>query len=402
MTTAQQKSAHKFNGLWTVFKKEVIDNLRDKRTLTTIAASVVITPIIMIAFIWFAEKTVKEETDPVTATAFELPVIGAEHAPNLMDWLRNNNVSILPAPENAEQVIKSGERRVVMVIKENFPEAFEKAKTAPVLLIHDSSISGLEQLGFVTVKNALRTYSGRIGQLRLEARGINPEITRAIQVNVSDVATPESRNAKIIGMMPYMIIMFIMAGGMYLAIDSTAGEREKGSLESLLTLPITRNHLLIAKLLATAFFSALTLMFMLISLSLSMQYAPVDAFTINLSTPKLLHIFVTCLPFVFVASSMLILLASFTKSYKEAQSYLSFVMLIPSMPLMLLMFLSPEASMANMWVPSLSQALIIVETLKGETIPVHLTALSMAVSLAVSVILASIAIKLYQRERILG
>lgn len=402
MNTNTQNKLPRYNGLWTVFKKEVIDNLRDRRTLTTIVASVIITPLIMIGFIWFAEKTVKEETDPVTSPAFELPVLGAEHAPNLMNWLRKNNITILPAPKSPEAVIESGERRVVMVIKENYVDAFEKAKTAPVLLIHDSSISGLEQLGFITVQNALRSYSGQIGQLRLQARGVNPEITRAIQVNLSDVATPESRNAKIIGMMPYMIIMFIMAGGMYLAIDSTAGEREKGSLESLLTLPITRNHLLIAKLLATAFFSALTLMLMLISLSLSMQYAPVDAFMINLSTPKLLHIFFTCLPFVFVASSMLILLASFTKSYKEAQSYLSFVMLIPSMPLMLLMFLSPEASISNMWVPSLSQALIIVETLKGETIPAHLTALSMIVSMAVSIALAFVAIKLYQRERILG
>lgn len=401
MTGTTQKLG-RFNGLWTVFKKEVVDNLRDRRTLTTIAASVIISPLILIGFLWFAEKTVKEETDPVSAEAFQLPVIGAELAPNLMNWLRQNNIEILDPPTDPEAVIKSGERRVVMVIKPNFVDAFESGRTAPVLLIHDSSVSGLERLGLTTVQRALGSYGSQIAQLRLVARGISPDVVQPIQINMSDVATPESRNAEIVGMMPYLIIMFIMAGGMYLAIDSTAGEREKGSLESLLTLPVPRKDILLAKLLATSFFSAVTLLFMLISLSLFMQNAPVDAFNFNFTTKKLLHIFFTCLPFVFVASSMLILLASFTKSYKEAQSYLSFVMLIPTMPLMLLMFLSPEASMTNMWVPSLSQALIIVETIKGEIIPWHLTALSMSVSLLVAVIFSMIAIKLYQRERILG
>ncbi len=401
MTGTTQKLG-RFNGLWTVFKKEVVDNLRDRRTLTTIAASVIISPLILIGFLWFAEKTVKEETDPVSAEAFQLPVIGAELAPNLMNWLRQNNIEILDPPTDPEAVIKSGERRVVMVIKPNFVDAFKSGRTAPVLLIHDSSVSGLERLGLTTVQRALGSYGSQIAQLRLVARGISPDVVQPIQINMSDVATPESRNAEIVGMMPYLIIMFIMAGGMYLAIDSTAGEREKGSLESLLTLPVPRKDILLAKLLATSFFSAVTLLFMLISLSLFMQNAPVDAFNFNFTTKKLLHIFFTSLPFVFVASSMLILLASFTKSYKEAQSYLSFVMLIPTMPLMLLMFLSPEASMANMWVPSLSQALIIVETIKGEMIPWHLTALSMSVSLLVAAIFSTIAIKLYQRERILG
>ena len=401
MTVTTQKLG-RFNGLWTVFKKEVMDNLRDRRTLTTIAASVIISPLILIGFLWFAEKTVKEETDPVSAQAFQLPVIGAELAPNLMNWLRQNNIEILDPPSDPEAVIKSGERRVVLVIKPKFVDAFESGRTAPVLLIHDSSVSGLERLGLTTVQRALGSYGSQIAQLRLVARGISPDVVQPIQINMSDVATPESRNAEIVGMMPYLIIMFIMAGGMYLAIDSTAGEREKGSLESLLTLPVPRKDILLAKLLATSFFSAVTLLFMLISLSLFMQNAPVDAFNFNFTTKKLLHIFITCLPFVFVASSMLILLASFTKSYKEAQSYLSFVMLIPTMPLMLLMFLSPEASMSNMWVPSLSQALIIVETIKGEMIPWHLTALSMSVSLLVAAIFSTIAIKLYQRERILG
>jgi len=99
---------------------------------------------------------------------------------------------------------------------------------------------------------------------------------------------------------------------------------------------------------------------------------------------------------------MLILVASFTKSYKEAQSYLGFITMLPSMPLIFLAFLSPEPSVSNMWVPSLSQALIMIETLKGEPIANALVGLSAISSLAVAAVLSLIAMKLYQREGILG
>ncbi len=402
MSNSNTKPISAFNGLWTVFKKEVIDNLRDKRTLTTMAASIILTPLLMIGFLWFAEKTVEKETDPVTSESFELPVVGAEYAPNLMEWLRQNNVEILDAPEDAEAEIRSGSRRVVLVIERDYPELFTAGVTAPVKLIHDSSVSGLEQLGRRTVERALHSYSKQVGTLRLQARGISPEIVNAIQVNLSDVATPEARGANIVNMLPYLIIMFIMAGGMYLAIDTTAGEREKGSLESLLTLPASRSHILLAKMLATAFFSALTFAFVLIGLAVSIANAPVDSINMSITPEKVIYLFFTCLPFVFAASGLLILVASFTKSYKEAQSYLGFIMLLPSMPLLFLAFLSPEASLSNMWVPSLSQALIILETVKGETIDISLILLSGISSLLTAAALCFVAMKLYQRERILG
>lgn len=393
---------HPFSGLWTVFKKEVVDNLRDRRTLGTMLVSIIVTPLLVIGIQWFTESKVKEETNPVTAEAFALPVLGAEYAPNLVNWLRQHNVEILPAPSDIEAVIKSGERRAVLVIKENFVERFNKGKTAPVLLVHDSSISGLEQLGMQTVQLALRSYASHLATLRLQVRGINPEIVNPIQVNLSDVATPESRNARILGMLPYLIIMFIMAGGMYLAIDTTAGEREKGSLESLLTLPIDRKHLLLAKYFATAFFSGLTFLLVLVGLAVAMKYAPVDSIDLVISPARLSYVFLTCLPFLLVSSGLLILVASFTKSYKEAQSYMGFIMMLPSLPLIFLAFLAPEASLSNMWAPSLSQALIMIETLKGEPIAGHLVILSMVSSIVIGSILSLIAIKFYQREGILG
>lgn len=391
-----------FNGFLTILKKEIVDNLRDRRTLITIAISIIVAPVLLMGIIWFGEKTVKEETDLVTAEAFGLPVVGADYAPNLMNWLRQNNVEILDPPADPEAAVRSGEHRVVMVVDERFPELFTSGKSAPVRLIRDSSISGLDQLGLGTVQRALGSYSAQIGSLRLMSRGINPEVIRPIQVNMSDVASPEARNAQLVSMLPYLIIIFIMTGGMYLAIDTTAGEREKGSLESLLTLPVSRTQILLAKLAATAFFSALTLAFVLIGLAISIDYAPVDAFNFAASPSKLLIIFSNCLSFVALGSALLILVSSFTKSYKEAQSYSGFLIMLPSLPLMFLMFMSPEPSISNMWIPSLSHALVIIETLKGEAIPTSLMMLSSACSLLAAAALTWAAVSFYKRERILG
>jgi len=401
---------NKFLGFWTILRKEVIDNLRDRRTLTTMGISIIVGPLLMFGFLWFIEKTVNEETDLVSAKPIELPVLGASKAPNLMNWLAQNNIEVvelnLDAASDQDQAIdklvSEGEKLMILEIGSDFATSFEQSKTAPVRLIHDSSISGVKKIGFSTVQQVLARYSSTIGQLRLQMRGMSPQIIRPIQINISDVATAEARNSEILTMMPYLIVIFIMVGGMYLAIDTTAGERENGSLEPLLTQPVKRSHIMLAKLSATAVFSALTFLLVLVGLALSFKYVPIESITVSVDSAKVLIIFLSCLPFVFVACALMVLIASFTKSYKEAQSYLGMVMLVPSLPLVMLGILAPEPSVSNMWVPSLSQGLIIIETIKGEAIASPLIALSMLSSLLFAALLSYVAIKLYQHERILG
>lgn len=388
--------------IWIIFCKEVVDNFRDKRTLMTILASTIFGPLLLFSFLWFAEKTIKDETDSVTAEAIQLAVVGAEHAPNLMSWLEQSNFAINEAPKDYEQAVRDGDERMILKITEDYPKRFATGETAPILLIHDSSIGGLEKIGYQRLQRAIHGYGSQISSLRLQARGVSPKVIQSIRINVSDVAPAELHNAQVLTMLPYLIITFIMLGGMYLAIDTTAGERENGSLETLLIQPAKRSSIVIAKLLATMLFSSLTLIFVLMSLSLALNYFPIDSFEISLTIKKILIVFISSLPFVFLGCSLMVFLASFTKSYKEAQSYLSMMAIVPSMPLILLSFLSPEPSISNMWVPSLSQGLIIIETLKGEHIDFLLILLSMLTSSLLAMLFVFMTIKLYARERILG
>ena len=291
---------------------------------------------------------------------------------------------------------------MVLEIGDGFASAFEQGLSAPVRLLYDSSVSGLARVGFETARRTLQQYGSIVGALRLQARGISPEVVNPIMVNISDVAEPEARNAEIVMMLPYLIVIFIMVGGMYLATYATAGERENGSLEPLLCQPVKRRNVLLAKLGATILFSALTLLLVLIGLSLAFQYVPIESMTIRMSPAKVATIFLWCMPFVCLAGALMVLVACFTKSYKEAQSYLGMVMLVPSLPLIILGFLSPQPSMSNMWVPSLSQGLMIIETVKGEAIATELLLLSAGSSLLFAALLTIIAVRLYKREQILG
>ncbi len=388
--------------IWTVFAKEVVDNLRDRRTLTTIGFSMLLGPVLLLTLMWFAEKKVKDETDLVSAPPIEVPVVGAEHAPNLIAFLQSQHFEIVEPPAKPEAAVMNGEWRVILVIEENFNASLRAGQPAPVRLIHDSSVTGLEALSFNQLQQSLRRYAQTIGALRLQARGVSPQVLNAIQINTSDVASPEARNSQVLNMLPYIVIFSIMMGGMYLAIDTTAGEREKGSLEPLLAQPIDRSQLVLGKWLATCLYSSATFLLVLASFAVAFKALPMESVTVTISAAKVAFIFITCFPFVLVGTSAEIVLAAYTKSYKEAQSYMGMVTLVPTLPLMMLVLLSPQPALGNMWIPSFSQGLIMIETVKGESIEPMLIGLSMLTSTLIAAVLVLLSIWLYKRERILG
>ena len=398
----QHKPISAGKAIWTVFSKEVTDNVRDRRTLMTILFSMLLGPVLLLSLMWFAESKVRDETNLVSADPIEIPVIGAEHAPNLMDYLARHNISVIEAPADPEESVMAGTYRAILVIEDTFGTALKQGRAAPVRIIYDSSISGLEQIGFDQLQRTIMQYSQTIAALRLQARGVSSEVLNVITINTSDVASPEARNSQVLNMLPYIVVFSIMMGGMYLAVDTTAGEREKGTLEPLLAQPVDRAQLVLGKWLATCFYSAGTFLLVLIGFSLAFKYMPLESVTVTLTAAKVTFIFLTCLPFVLVGTSAEIVLAAFTKSFKEAQSYMGMMMLVPTLPLMMLVLLSPQPNWSNMWIPSFSQGLIMIETVKGEVIAPELIGVSMLTSAVLGLMFVAVAVWLYRRERILG
>jgi len=389
--------------LRTVFFKEVLDNIRDRRTLVSALLMGPIFGPVLFAFV--INMSIDRALDDAEST-MDLPVIGQEHAPNLMRFLRSRNIDIVDGPENidgAAQAVKSGEHDVVLVIPANFGEQLADTVPAKVELFSDEANSQGEKEAR-RARYALRSYNQQLAALRLSARGVNPMLMRPINVDEVDVSTPSGRSAMLLGMMSYFFIFALLMGGMYLAIDTTAGERERGSLEPLLSLPVTRGQLILGKIFAACVFMAASLLLSLVAFYVVLKFMPLEqlGMTPNFDLGVVAAAFFLLLPFILLGASLMTLVASFTKSYKEAQTWLSAVLIAPTLPILVVSILTLRPQLEFMFVPSLSQHLILVDMVKNEPLNGLHVAISVCSTLVFGAILTWVCARLYRREGLLG
>ena len=386
-----------------VFFKEILDNIRDRRTL---ASALIMGPIFgPVLFAMVINLSIDRALDDAEST-MELPVIGQQQAPNLMRFLESRNIDIVAGPEEidgAADAVKTGEHDVVLVIPEDFGKNLADTIPARVELYSDEANSQGEKEER-RARSALRGYNQQLAAIRLSARGVNPMLLRPINIDEVDVSTPSGRSAMLLGMMSYFFIFALLMGGMYLAIDTTAGERERGSLEPLLSLPVTRGQLILGKIMATCVFMAASLMLSLLSFYVVLKFMPLQqlGMTPNFGLPVVAAAFFLLLPFVLLGASLMTLVASFTKSYKEAQTWLSVVLIAPTLPILVVSILTLRPKLEFMFVPSLSQHLILVDMVKNEPLNGLHIAISVCSTLAFGAILTWACARLYRREGLLG
>jgi sodium transport system permease protein len=207
-----------------------------------------------------------------------------------------------------------------------------------------------------------------------------------------------------LGTMSYIILLTMLMGGLYLAIDATAGERERGSLESLLTVPVRRDHLIYGKILATCAYMTLSLTLSVTALAVVLRFVGLESFgmSVNFGPLIALKVILYCLPLVPLGASLMTIVAAYTRSYREAQTYLGLVLLVPTLPLVFASALGLRPTLGLMATPSLGQHFLITSLLRDEPMPLSYIALSVGVTLALGVMLAAIAGRLYHREALLG
>jgi sodium transport system permease protein len=389
--------------IFTVFIKEIIDNIRDRRTL---ASALIMGPIFgPVLFSFVINLSVERSLESAEKT-LELPVIGQEYAPNLLSYLNSRNIDVVDGPEDmsaAMDAVKSGAHDVVLVIPEEFGEQLADMVPAKVEVVADQANNDAER-DARRVRNALRGYNQQLAGLRVVARGINPMALRPLNIDEVDVSTPSGRSAMLLGMMSYFFIFAALMGGMYLAIDTTAGERERGSLEPLLSLPVTRDQLILGKIGATCLFMTLSLALSLVAFYFALGFMPLEqlGMTPNFGPGVVLAALAIFLPFILVGSALMTLVASFTKSYREAQTWLSVVLIAPTMPILIVSILMLRPRTEFMFIPSLSQHLLLVDMVKNEPINALHVAISVVSTLVIGLILTWVCARLYRREGLLG
>ncbi len=386
-----------------VFLKEILDNLRDRRTL---ASALIMGPIFgPVLFAFVINLSIERSLGDIERT-MELPVIGQQHAPNLIRYLESRNIDVVDGPTDAKaaiEAVKTGTSDVVLIIPEDFGRQLADTVPAKVELVSDQANTDAER-DARRARNALYAYNQELAAVRLTARGVNPAVLRPLNIDDVDVSTPSGRSAMLLGMMSYFFIFASLMGGMYLAIDTTAGERERGSLDPHLCLPVTRDQLILGKIGATCLFMALSLSLCLLSFHVALNFMPLEqlGMTPNFSPTVVLATLLLFAPFILLGAALMTLVASFTKSYREAQTWLSVVLVAPTLPILIVSILTLRPRTEFMFVPSLSQHLLLVDMVKNEPVNNLHVVISVISTLVFGAMLTWICARLYRREGLLG
>jgi sodium transport system permease protein len=347
----------------TVFGKEIVDALRDRRTMMVVLlSSVLMGPLVLIALsglmATFEERAEKREVF----------VAGIEHAPGLKNFLERQTYVVQPAPPDFEAQLRSARLGDPVVV---VPVGFEAAMLrgdAPVLEVVSDSANRQADATVGRVRQLLAGYSRERATLSLAFRGVSPELLEPLRVEEQDLASTQTRATQLTGMLPFFVMMAVLYGALNAALDTTAGERERGSLEPLLMNPAERAALVLGK------WGAVASVAMLVAVLSCFSFIPAQRLLQSDSLQALFQFgwreaglfLLLLLPLAAAVSALLMAVAIRCRSFKEAQANSSVVVLLVSLlPLVNVFNLGGEAPW-HLWVPALAQNTLMTRVLKGE------------------------------------
>lgn len=382
----------------TVFWKEVRENLRDKRT---VFSALIYGPLIgPVMFVVLMNTVISHEMSKAEGP-LKVPVIGAEYAPNLIDALKQQGLEPQSPIADPDKAVRDRDADVVLRIPADYAKAWTRGEPAQVEVIYDAS-----QMGSGTPTNRLegmlKQYSSQQGALRLLARGLSPGIAAPVAVSERDQSTPQSRAGRILSFLPYFFVIAIYIGGMYLAIDLTAGERERQSLEPLFANPVARWRILVGKLGAISAFSLASLVLTVIAFVIAGGFLPTAklGMSFDLGAGFVADAILLELPLIAVFAVLETLVAAFAKSYREAQTYLGFLMIVPIIPSALMAVLPVKAAHWMYAVPLLGQQLGISDLLGGKPVSGSDIGLALVCGFTFAAIIGVITAGVYRSERL--
>lgn len=381
-----------------VFVKECRESLRDKRVLlNALVLGPLFAPLLFVGLLRFTIGRQIEQADK----PLPVVVIGAERAPDLVMALRQQGMEMLPPVGDIETAVREQRVALALRITDGFAEDWRAGRPAQVDILYDSSQrDGGGQVQ--RLRAMLQSYSSRTGAMRLIARGLVPSSATGLLVASRDQATPQARGALLFGMLPYFLILSSFIGGMWLAIDSTAGERERLSLEPLLINPVPRAQILLGKLYAAATFSFISLTLGLLAFALAARLLPSRHFEMSLNVePRVIAtILLLMLPVVFLIVISQMLVAAYARSYREAQTYVGLLQLLPLIPSVALS-ISPVTPQLWMYaLPLIGQQLTMMRLLRGEAVAALPPALSGLVTIVAAIAAFLLVRRIYESERL--
>lgn len=380
-----------------VYLKELRESLRDRRVLLN---ALLLGPLIGPVMFLVVLRIVVAHEVAQAEQSLPLVVIGAERAPSLMNALRQNDVEILPPVENPEAVIRTQQRDLILRIPAEYAEDWRAGRPAQVEIFYDSSRREA-QSQVQRLHNVLNNYSQLQSTMRIIARGIAPAVIRPIVIAERDQATPQSRGAMLFAMLPYFLVLTAFMGGMFLAIDATAGERERHSLEPLFINPVSTSSVLLGKLAAICTFSLISVIIGLTAFAIAGYYLPADMQTsVVLDAGFALRALPLMLPLILLIALVQTMVTAYSKNFREAQTWLGLLQLIPMIPSIVLTILPFKPQLWAYAVPLVGQQLTFMRLLRGEPVTLLQNGLCTIATLISVVVLFYFAKRIYSSERL--
>ncbi|MDR2245007.1 MAG: ABC transporter permease [Burkholderiales bacterium] len=254
-----------------VFRKECLDAFRDHRTLLMILLPPLLVGPLFLMLIFNLIATQSERAQTLT-----LSVQGSTHAPALVAFLERQQVTLKPLPDDYENQIRQGRIDIALIIPENFPDDVAAGRAASVQLVYDRS-RDRSQVVIAQVEHLLAAHGREWGRMRLLLRGIAPEVAAPLKIQAVNLATPQQSGALLLSLIAFYALFATLTGGMAVALDASAGERERQSLQPLLITPAQPSEIAVGKWASAAVVNTLVVALTLAGFYLTLRFAPLPA-----------------------------------------------------------------------------------------------------------------------------
>lgn len=379
-----------------VWKKELKELVRDRKTLMlSLLMGPILAPVLIIGLAKIGESKAQEQMEQ----ALEVAIVGAERAPNLVEWLHGQGIEQKQVAD-PDAAIRSQSEDAYLKIGDDYAEQWSDGEPALVEIVHDSTRRDSE-IPVRRLENALQRYNQTVGALRLLSRGINPQVAAPLMVSHKDLSTPEARGATLAAaMLPYMLILFAFLGSIQLVVDTTAGERERQSLEPLLATPARRGALVSGKIAAACSVGVLALLLTLLGFKVGAELAGGISRQMAVGGREIAMMMLILLPMVFLGGTLLTCIAAGAKSVKEAQSYMGVLVLLPMIPTLILMVNPVKDALWMFAVPFLAQNQMLLKVIRSEPISLEQWAVYLGAGIAIVAVLWYVSVRRYHQEKL--
>lgn len=392
-------SAFSLTRLSLVARKEIVDLLRDRKSIFLALFGVAISGPLVVCLLYFVAQSIQGRIEKITA-----PIVNAQFAPDLVRYFERRGIKVEADPPDYEARVKNGELDVALVIEPNFAEALASGRLATITLV---TLSSRERSAPIAGRLAgeLRGYANMIGTERMILRGIAPAVARPVQVEELDLSSAEQRSARFLQMMSFYALFAGLMGAIAAALDVTAGERERQTLEPLLTTPVAVAELALGKWLAVALVNLLAVTASMLGFLIALKLVPLGKLGLpfNFGAREFTGFMAVLIPFAFMVPGVLLAFGATGKTAKEAQSSLTLAVSLVGLLPLISWLRQTKAPWWDVWVPVNGQFAVLSKVLRAETIlPLEWVAMWVVPALICIVALIAFARRLSDEKMLAG